>query len=67
MEKITTIKVGWDNALYLIVYTDGWTDEVGLDYTTNLIDFKDLLNYHDNMGSTYQVYKIVNGKKKRVK
>lgn len=67
MAKITTIKVGWDNPLYLIVYTDGLTDEVGLDYTTNLIEFKDLLNYHEEMGSTYQVYKVVNGKRKKLK
>jgi hypothetical protein len=67
MKPLTTIKVGWENPLYLIVYTDGWTGGVGLDYTTNLIEFNDLLRYHDDMGSTYQVYKVVNNKKEKLK
>ena len=67
MKPLTTIKVGWENPLYLIVYTDGINDSVGLDYTTNLIEFYDYLRYHDDMGSTYEVYKMVNGKKEKVK
>jgi hypothetical protein len=67
MKPLTTIKVGWENPLYLIVYTDGINDSVGLDYTTNLIEFYDYLRYHDDMGSTYQVYKVVNNKKEKLK
>jgi hypothetical protein len=67
MKKINEIKSSLVNPLYLIVYTDGINDSVGLDYTTNLIEFYDYLRYHDDMGSTYEVYKMVNGKKEKVK
>jgi hypothetical protein len=66
MKPLTTIKVGWDNPLYLIVCKDGVNDSVGLDYTTNLIEFQKILNYHEEMGSTYEVYKIVNNKKEKL-
>ena len=67
MKKINEIKSSLVNPLYLIVYTDGINDSVGLDYTTNLIEFYDLLRYHEEMGSTFEVYKMVNGKKEKVK
>jgi hypothetical protein len=67
MKKINEIKSSLVNPLYLIVYTSDWTGEVGLDYTENLIEFYDLLRYHDEVGSTYDVYKMVNGKKEKVK
>jgi hypothetical protein len=67
MKKINEIKNSLVNPLYLIVYVDDWTGEVGLDYTTNLIEFYDLLRYHEDMGSTFEVYKMVNNKKEKLK
>jgi hypothetical protein len=66
MKKINEIKSSLVNPLYLIVYTDGINDSVGLDYTTNLIEFYDLLRYHEEMGSTFEVYKMVNNKKEKL-
>jgi hypothetical protein len=67
MKEINEIKVGWDNPLYLIVYADAWTGEAGLDYTTNLIEFKELLEHHEKYGNSYQVFKVINGKKEELK
>jgi hypothetical protein len=60
--KINEIKVGWGNALYLISYVYDDTGEVGLDYTTSLIEFKALLEYHETNTSAYQVFKVVRTK-----
>lgn len=67
MKKINEIKSSLINPLYLIVYADDWTGEVGLDYTTNLIEFYDLLRYHEEVGSKFEVYKMVNNKKEKLK
>jgi len=60
--KINEIKVGWGNTLYLISYVYDDTGEVGLDYTANLIEFKELLEYHETNTTSYQVFKVVRTK-----
>lgn len=60
--EINKIKVGWGNTLYLISYVYDDTGEVGLDYTTNLIEFKALLEYHETNTTHYQVFKVVGTK-----
>ena len=67
MKKINEIKSSLVNPLYLIVYADDWTGEVGLDYTTNLIEFYELLKYHEEKGIKHEVYKMVNNKKEKLK
>lgn len=60
--EINEIKVGWGNTLYLISYVNEHTGEVGLDYTTSLIEFKQLLDFHETNTTSYQVHKVL-GKK----
>lgn len=56
--KIVELVVPTKNKLYMIAYsTDG---VVGLDYTTNMAEFFDLLRYHDTHSDSYNVYSIAN-------
>ena len=66
MLDIQEIEVGWGNTLYLIAYTD-WCGQNGLDYTTNLIELKELLEYHEKHDSSFQVFKVVTTKKGETK
>ena len=56
--KIVELVVPKKNKLYMIAYsTDG---VVGLDYTSNMAEFFELLRYHDTHSDSYNVYSIAN-------
>jgi hypothetical protein len=58
MKKPINIDFSWGNTLYMIVYTGTWDGDVGVDYTTSLIEYKELLEYHEQNTHDFQVYEI---------
>lgn len=58
---INEIEINYGNVLYMIVYLneDG---ESGVDHTTNLMEFYDLLKFHKEHSVEYSIYKIMKGK-----
>jgi hypothetical protein len=57
MKNITTIKTSGLNDTYMIAYLGG-DGEINMDYTTNLMELKDLLEFHEKNTEVYSVYKV---------
>jgi hypothetical protein len=57
MKNITTIKTSDLNDTYMIAYLGG-DGEISMDYTTNLMELKVLLEFHEKNTEVYSVYKV---------
>jgi hypothetical protein len=62
MKALTELKLSkYDSPLYLISYVNDDTGEVGVDYTSNLAEFLELLDFHAKHSSDYKITKVERG------
>jgi len=57
MKNVVNIKTSSLNDTFLIAYLDG-DGNICMDDTTNLIELKVLLEYHEKNTENYSVYKV---------
>jgi hypothetical protein len=62
MKPLTELKLSkYDDALYIIAYVKDDMAEVGVDYTSNMAELLNLLDYHAKNSNSYEVIKINKG------
>jgi hypothetical protein len=55
--KVNEIVVKYGNPLYIIVYTDN--NGGGMDYTTSVAEYLNLLVFHHEHSTSYEVLKVL--------
>lgn len=62
MKPLTELKLSkYEDALYLIAYVKDDMGEVGVDYTSNIAELLNLLDFHAKNSNSYEVIKINKG------
>lgn len=62
MIDITELKLSkYGDALYMIAYVNDDTGEVGVDYTSNMVELFKLLDFHAKKSSSYHILKVTQG------